>query len=154
MEKERIYREAIEQIAAVLEGEPDPIARMATICGILKHRLSWVSWIGFYRIVGPQLLAIGPYQGPLGCLRIRFDQGVCGAAARTLAPQVVADVQSFPGHIACDPAARSEIVVPVFGEEERLVAVLDLDSRLAGAFDEIDRRALEEIARMAVGAPR
>ncbi|MBD3161446.1 MAG: GAF domain-containing protein, partial [Candidatus Eisenbacteria bacterium] len=83
-----------------------------------------------------------------GCLRIRFDQGVCGAAARTHATQIVPDVHRFPGHIACDPTARSEIVVPVHAEEERLVAVLDLDSRLPGAFDERDRAPLERIARL------
>ncbi len=93
--------------------------------------------------MAPRLLRVGPYQGPLGCLEIPFDRGVCGAAARERAPQVVPDVHAFPGHIACDAAARSEIVVPVFDPRGELIAVLDLDSHQPAAFDETDREGLE-----------
>ena len=112
--KKAIYHEALRELDAVLEGVDDPITAMATCACILHQRLLVASWTGFYRVVAPRLLRVGPYQGPLGCLEIPFDRGVCGAAARERAPQVVPDVHAFPGHIACDEAARSEIVIPIF----------------------------------------
>jgi L-methionine (R)-S-oxide reductase len=150
MDKRTNYEEALGETAALLEGETDPVARMSTICSILKRRLAEVSWVGFYRVVAPGMLAVGPYQGEIGCLRIPFDRGVCGAAARTGTAQLVADVHSFPGHIACDESARSEIVVPVRDRTGNLVAVLDLDSRRPAAFDEIDREHLERMAGLVV----
>ncbi|HEV2854708.1 MAG TPA: GAF domain-containing protein [Thermoanaerobaculia bacterium] len=144
--KKAIYQEALRELDAVLEGVDDPITAMATCACILHQRLSNASWTGFYRVVAPRLLRVGPYQGPLGCLEIPFDRGVCGAAARERSPQVVPDVNAFPGHIACDEAARSEIVIPIFGADGGLVAVLDIDSHQPASFDEEDREGLERIA--------
>jgi L-methionine (R)-S-oxide reductase len=146
--KRELYREVCSVLKSVLEGLQDPIAAMASCACILHERIPASSWTGFYRVVAPGLLRVGPYQGPLGCLEISFDRGVCGAAARERRTQVVADVNAFAGHIACDSAARSEIVVPVLDPGGELVAVLDLDSHEPGAFDEIDREGLEEIAEI------
>jgi GAF domain-containing protein len=146
MRKDLVYEEAWSEIESLLADLEDPISRMSTICAVLKARLPWASWVGFYRVVRPGILEVGPYQGGLGCLRIPFDRGVCGAAARSGKSQVVADVHAFPGHIACDSNARSEIVVPVLDRHGALVAVLDVDSHLPGAFDETDRAQLERIA--------
>jgi|SRR5436305_3105268 len=147
-EKQELYREISVDLGAVLAGLDDPIAAMATAACILHGRLPQASWTGFYRVVAPRLLRIGPYQGPLGCLEIAFDRGVCGAAARERATQLVPDVHAFPGHIACDAAARSEIVVPIFDRQGELIAVLDIDSHSAAAFDEVDREGLEQIAAL------
>jgi L-methionine (R)-S-oxide reductase len=144
--KKEIYREAYQELDSVLAGVDDPITAMATCAAVLHRKLSYASWTGFYRVVAPGLLRVGPYQGPLGCLEISFDRGVCGAAARQRATQLVADVDAFPGHIACDSAARSEIVTPIYNPRGELVAVLDLDSHQPAAFDEIDREGLERIA--------
>jgi L-methionine (R)-S-oxide reductase len=148
MDKSARYGEAIRELEALLEGETDLISRMATVCSVLMSHLPHASWVGFYRVVAPEMLAVGPFQGGIGCLRIPFGRGVCGAAARTQATQVVEDVRSFPGHIACDEAARSEIVVPIRDREGRVIAVLDLDSRDPAAFDEVDRARLERIAAL------
>ena len=145
-QKRERYREAFLELQAVLEGLADPIAAMASTACILQARLPYASWTGFYRVVAPELLRVGPYQGPIGCLEIPFDRGVCGAAARQRRTQLVLDVNAFPGHIACDSATRSEIVVPVYDPEGDLIAVLDLDSHAPAAFDEIDREELERIA--------
>jgi GAF domain-containing protein len=143
--KRQLYRQIEQEIAAVVEGLEDPIATMATCACLLFERLPWCSWAGFYRVIAPRLLRVGPYQGPLGCLDIPFDRGICGAAARERKTQMVADVHAFAGHIACDSTARSEIVVPVFDPAGELIAVLDLDSRAPAAFDEADREGLESI---------
>lgn len=147
-EKQELYREISSELAAVLEGLEDPIAAMASCACILHERLPYASWAGFYRVVAPGLMRVGPYQGPLGCLEIPFDRGVCGAAARERATQLVPDVHAFPGHIACDSSARSEIVVPVFDPDGALIAVLDLDSHAPAAFDEIDQEGLEKVATL------
>jgi GAF domain-containing protein len=139
------YRLVAEQIAAVLEGEPDLVAAMATVACLLHNAFPYYYWTGFYRRVSADELVVGPYQGTLGCLRIHFSRGVCGTAARERRTVVVPDVQAFPGHIACDSASASEIVVPVFGESGDLVAVLDVDSTIPDAFDEVDREELEAI---------
>ena len=144
--KEEIYREALRELDAVLAGVADPITAMSTCAAVLHHRLPYASWTGFYRVAAPGLLRVGPYQGPLGCLEIPFDRGVCGAAARQGATQVVPDVGAFPGHIACDAAARSEIVIPVRDCQGDLVAVLDVDSHQPAAFDDLDRDGLERVA--------
>jgi L-methionine (R)-S-oxide reductase len=143
--KSDLYDEAARELAAVLAGVDDPITAMATCAAVLHHKIPYSSWTGFYRVVAPRLLRIGPYQGGIGCLEIPFDRGVCGAAARTMRPQIVPDVHQFPGHIACDAAARSEIVIPVCDRDGRLVAVLDVDSHQPASFDEIDRQGLERI---------
>jgi L-methionine (R)-S-oxide reductase len=147
-DKQELYREINAELRAVLAGLEDPIAAMASCACILKERLSSASWVGFYRAVAPGLLRVGPYQGPLGCLEISFDRGVCGAAARERSTQLVPDVNAFPGHIACDSAARSEIVVPVFAPTGELIAVLDLDSHAPAAFDETDQEGLERTAEL------
>lgn len=139
------YEALAGEAEAVLAGIADPVTAMATVACLVKERLPRASWVGFYRVVAPGLLRVGPYQGPLGCLEIPFDRGVCGAAARERATQLVPDVHAFPGHIACDERARSELVVPVFDAAEELVAVLDLDSHLPAAFDEADARGVERL---------
>ena len=147
-DKQELYREILAELDAVLEGLEDPIAAMASCACILRERLPYASWAGFYRVVAPGLLRVGPYQGPLGCLEIPFDRGVCGDAAREHTTQLVPDVQAFPGHIACDSSARSEIVVPVLDPGGALIAVLDLDSHLPAAFDTIDQEGLERVAAL------
>ena len=144
--KRELYRRVVSQVDALLDGITDPVATMASAASVLHEALPHASWTGFYRVVEPELLRIGPYQGPPGCLEIRFGEGVCGTAAKENTTQVVEDVHAFPGHIACDPRARSEIVVPVRDGEGRLAAVLDVDSHEAGAFDEADREGLERLA--------
>lgn len=140
--------ETLAELAAVTAGLRDPIAAMATAASLIHRSLPKASWTGFYRVVAPGLLRVGPYQGPLGCLEISFDRGVCGKAARERSTQVVADVHAFPGHIACDAEARSEIVVPVFGPAGDLVAVLDVDSHELAAFDDGHARYLEAAAAL------
>lgn len=148
MERSRTaaYRRMLAEIDSLLDGLDDPVAAMATVASVVHARLAYASWTGFYRAVGPGLLRIGPYQGPVGCLEIPFDRGVCGAAARERRSHLVADVHAFPGHIACDAAARSEVVVPVLAPSGELVAVLDLDSHRPAAFTEEDVAGLEAIA--------
>ncbi len=140
------YAAVRSQLGAVLEGLKDPVAILATVAAVLHEALPAASWTGFYRVVAPGLLRVGPYQGPVGCLEIPFDRGVCGAAARERRSQVVPDVHAFAGHIACDARARSEIVVPVLDRDGELVAVLDIDSHGPAAFDDGDRTGLEAIA--------
>jgi GAF domain-containing protein len=143
--KRQRYRRLEGEIAAVLEGIDDPVTVMATAACLVHQALPAASWTGFYRVVAPGLLRVGPYQGPLGCLEIPFARGVCGAAARERRAQLVLDVDAFPGHIACDAAARSEVVVPVDDAAGELVAVLDVDSHQPAAFDEEDREGLERV---------
>jgi GAF domain-containing protein len=141
------YAAVAQEIAAVLEGEPNLTARMATVASMLAASFGHYFWTGFY-VVDPAKgdeLVVGPYQGTLGCLRIAFGRGVCGTAAATRRTQVVEDVHAFPGHIACDSRSASEIVVPVFDGEGRLIAVLDVDSEEKAAFDQTDRTWLETI---------
>ncbi len=146
--KEALYAGLVPELAALVEGLDDPIAAMASCAWALKERLPYASFVGFYRVVAPELLRVGPYQGPQACIEIPFDRGVCGAAARHGRTQLVPDVHEFPGHIACDPTARSEIVVPLRDPEGELCAVLDLDSRAPAAFDEVDQRHLERLAEL------
>lgn len=148
-EKRARYDETRKAIAATLEGESNLIARMATVSNILHHAFDHYFWTGFYLVDPdkPDELVIGPYQGTLGCLRIPFGRGVCGAAAARRETVMVEDVHAFPGHIACDVRSRSEIVTPVFDGAGRLVAVFDVDSDRKAMFDEIDREALEFIMK-------
>ncbi|MEH6738286.1 MAG: GAF domain-containing protein [Sulfitobacter sp.] len=129
-------------IAALTEGEDDSVALMATIACELHHSDDRFDWTGFYRVTAPEVLKIGPYQGGHGCLVIPFARGVCGAAARTAEVQLVADVDAFPGHIACASSTRSELVLPVFGEGGKLLGVLDIDSNQPNAFTQADADAL------------
>jgi L-methionine (R)-S-oxide reductase len=133
------------RIRALVEGETDEIALMATVACELFYADERHDWVGFYRVTAPGLLKIGPYQGGHGCLVIPFGRGVCGAAARERRTQLVPDVDAFPGHIACSGTTRSEIVVPVLDTEDRLIAVLDIDSDRPAAFDEQDAAALEAL---------
>jgi len=141
------YRDLAVEIAAVLDGEPDLTARMATVSSMLRAAFAHFFWVGFYVVdrTRTEELVVGPYQGTLGCLRIAFTRGVCGAAARERRTVVVEDVDAFPGHIACDSRSRSEIVVPVLGPDGDLLAVLDVDAETPGAFDAVDARGLETI---------
>jgi L-methionine (R)-S-oxide reductase len=144
-EKRQLYAQTLAELASVLAGQDDSITAMATCAAVLYDKLPHASWVGFYRVVAPRLLRVGPYQGGIGCLEIPFERGVCGAAARERQIQLVPDVDAFPGHIACDATSRSEIVLPVEDPAGALVAVLDLDSREPAAFDEIDREYLERV---------
>jgi GAF domain-containing protein len=148
-EKRERYAAVAQEIASVLEGEPNLTARMATVASMLAAAFDHFFWTGFY-VVDPEKrdeLVVGPYQGTLGCLRIAFGRGVCGTAARTRQTQVVEDVESFPGHIACDSRSKSEIVVPVVDQTGRLIAVFDVDSETPRAFDAADAEWLERILK-------
>jgi L-methionine (R)-S-oxide reductase len=139
------YREVREHLRSLLEGEADEVAIMATTVCELHQRLDHFDWTGFYRVVAPGLLKIGPYQGSHGCLTIPFDRGVCGRCAREARTQIVPDVTQVPYHIACAGPTRSEIVVPVLDSRGRVRAVLDVDSDALAAFDTTDAQCLEEI---------
>ncbi|MEE2526356.1 GAF domain-containing protein [Hyphobacterium sp. HN65] len=147
-EKSARYEELRKEIAAVVAGETSRTARFATASCLLAGAFGpRFFWTGFYEVDPnkPDELVVGPYQGTMGCLRIPFGKGVCGAAAATLETQLVADVHAFPGHIACDSRTNSEIVVPVMDASGRLVAVLDIDSESPDAFDAVDQQGLEAI---------
>ena len=146
-DKAQRYAELGLEIASVLEGEPNLTARMATVSSMLRQAFEHFFWVGFY-VVDPdktEELVVGPYQGTLGCLRIAFSRGVCGAAARERRIQIVEDVDAFPGHIACDSRSKSEIVLPVLDRNGALNAVLDDDAETPAAFDQIDADGLERI---------
>lgn len=130
------------RLLALCEGETDTVALMATFACELHHADPRSDWTGFYRVVAPDLLKIGPYQGGHGCLTIPFSRGVCGAAARTRQVQLVPDVDAFPGHIACSSSTRSELVLPVINGKGVLLGVLDLDSNTPAAFTNEDVTAL------------
>jgi len=145
--KEAAYELLLSHVGAVLEGNPDPITAMSTMSCLLRQGFGHL-WVGFYRVVEPNaLLRVGPYQGSLGCLEIRFGSGVCGSAALWRKTVVVPDVSAFPGHITCDPLSRSEIVVPVFDARGELIAVLDIDSEHPAMFDDVDARCLEQLVK-------
>ena len=138
-------------IAALTEGEDDPIALMATVTCEVHHADDRFDWTGFYRVTSPELLKIGPYQGRHGCLVIPFSRGVCGAAARTGAVQLVPDVDAFPGHIACATSRRSELVLPVFDGAGDLLGVFDIDSDQPDAFTQEDAKRLSDILSSVFG---
>lgn len=135
-DKATLYAELTEAAVALTAGEPDAVANMANVAALIWETLPDLNWAGFYRNVGGELV-VGPFIGRPACIRIPFGKGVCGAAAATLAPQCVADVHAFPGHIACDAASRAELVVPIVAGG-RLAGVLDLDSPVPGRFDHED----------------
>lgn len=153
-DKAEAYREVESEILAVLEGEPNRVARMATVTSMLADAFNDYFWTGFY-VVDPDKageLVVGPYQGTLGCLRIAFGRGVCGTAAETRRTHIVEDVHAFPGHIACDGRSESEIVVPVFDAGGDLIAVFDVDATSKAAFDRVDAEALERLMGKVFGA--
>ena len=139
------YRTLSQTIASLTEGETDTVALMATIACEVHHADDRFDWTGFYRVVAPELLKIGPYQGGHGCLQIPFSRGVCGAAARTGQSQLVPDVEAFDDHIACSSSTRSELVLPVTDGAGRLIGVFDIDSDQPDAFTLADATALEKI---------
>jgi L-methionine (R)-S-oxide reductase len=144
--KERMTSKELRQrILALVDGEADVIAKMATLAAEIFHADPRFDWVGFYRRVDEKLLKIGPYQGGHGCLVIPFDRGVCGAAAREEKTQLVEDVEAFPGHIACAASTRSELVVPVFDATGRLIALLDIDSDQPAAFTQEDAAFFEDL---------
>jgi L-methionine (R)-S-oxide reductase len=139
------YAQLVAQARALIQGEPDRVANAANLAALVYHALPDLNWVGFYFYDGTELV-VGPFQGLPACVRIALDKGVCGAAARTRQTQRVADVEAFPGHIACDAASRSELVVPLVHDGE-LVGVFDLDSPRVNRFDEEDQQGLEAVAQ-------
>lgn len=151
--KDRAYAQLHAYLLQVMAGIDDDIAGMSTLSALLHHAFGHL-WTGFYRVVSPSLLRVGPYQGSLGCLDIAFGRGVCGTAAAERRTIVVPDVDRFPGHVTCDSRSRSEIVVPVFDASDSLIAVLDIDSERRAAFDQQDAEGLERIVRWFAGQGR
>jgi len=144
--KQEQYAQLLEQARGLVHGERDRIANAANLSALVYHALPDLNWVGFYFFDGTELV-VGPFQGLPACVRIPLDKGVCGAAARTRTTQRIEDVHAFPGHIACDAASRSELVVPLV-LDGTLVGVFDLDSPLPGRFDVEDQRGLETIAQV------
>lgn len=151
--KERAYPQLRAHMIGVLTGIDDDITGMATMSALVHHAFAHL-WTGFYRVVAPSLLRVGPYQGIVGCLEIAFGRGVCGTAAAERRTIIVPDVERFPGHITCDPRSKSEIVVPVFDRGGSLIAVLDVDSTRRAAFDQQDAAGLEQMVRWFAGEGR
>jgi GAF domain-containing protein len=154
-DREQRYRELAAEVASVVAGETSRTARLATTACLLAQAFApRFFWCGFYEVdpLKPNELVVGPYQGTLGCLRIPFGKGVCGAAAARREMIIVPDVHAFPGHIACDSRSNSEIVVPVIDGTGALVAVLDVDSTEFSAFDDIDARGLEAVLQAMITA--
>ena len=147
--KSEIYRELVKSADALTSGESDGVANMSNIAALLWEFLPDVNWTGFYRVVDGELV-LGPFQGKAACIRIPFGRGVCGAAAQTGETQLVEDVHAFPGHIACDAASQSELVVPVI-HEGKVTHVIDLDSPRIGRFDADDQAGIERLARSLAG---
>src|SRR5688500_10869814 len=144
-DKPELYRQLVAAADALTDGEPDAVANMANVAALLFESLPELNWAGFYRNIGGELV-LGPFQGRAACIRIPFGKGVCGAAAASLEPQLVEDVHAFPGHIACDSASRSELVVPLVNEGA-LIGVIDLDSPSLARFDAADLAGCLELAR-------
>lgn len=147
MAQRHISDDLVARISALCEGEADVIAKMATISCELYHAVDGYDWVGFYRVTAPQMLKIGPYQGGHGCLSIPFSKGVCGAAARLAATQLVDDVTAFDGHIACSSSTQSELVLPIFDKTGAVIAVLDIDSDRPAFFSSDDAATLEALMR-------
>ena len=143
--KSEKYALLYKQIVALTEGEPDPIANMANIAAMI-HSTFGFWWTGFYRVIDGELV-LGPFQGPLACSRIKYGKGVCGTAWKEQKTQVVEDVELFPGHIACSSLSRSEIVVPIWHDNE-ICGVLDIDSEKLSTFDQTDKEWLEKIVEL------
>lgn len=149
--KPQQYDELAQQARALLQGERDRTANAANLSALVYHALPQLNWVGFYFYDGKELV-VGPFQGHPACVRIALGKGVCGTAAVSKQTQRIADVDAFPGHIPCDSASRSELVVPLFGAGGELVGVFDLDSPVLDRFDADDQRGLEEIASIFVGS--
>ena len=143
MNKDEKYALLSEQISALIAGETDQVAVMANVAAAIHHEMGFF-WTGFYCVKNNELV-LGPFQGPVACMHIPYGKGVCGTAWKEATTQVVPDVELFPGHIACSSLSRSEIVVPVFSEGGDVKAVLDIDSKEIGTFDDVDKKWLEKI---------
>ena len=148
-DKSRLYDELAQQLAALIDGERDLVANCANMAALIYHGLSKLNWAGFYFARQGELV-LGPFQGKPACIRIAWGEGVCGAAAARGSAIVVPDVHEFPGHIACDPESRSELAVPLV-DDGRVLGVLDLDSPVAGRFDEDDRAGCERLVAIFLG---
>lgn len=146
------YATLAKTIQSLTEGETDQVALMATVACEIHHADPRFDWTGFYRVTGPEMLKIGPYQGNHGCLSSPFSRGVCGAAASTGQTQLVKDVDAFPGHIACASSTRSELVIPVFHGAGTLIGVFDIDSNQPDAFTESDGFEIQNILASTFGA--
>lgn len=144
--KEEIYLQILPQLKALVQDEEDWIANLANTCALLKEAFNWW-WVGFY-LVKNQELVLGPFQGPIACTRIAKGKGVCGTAWQQQKTIIVPNVHEFQGHIACSSASLSEIVLPIFGSNQEVIGVLDVDSEFLACFDEIDARYLEEVLRI------
>jgi GAF domain-containing protein len=149
-DKPTLYRDLASALEALVSGERDAVANMANASALMWETLPDINWVGFYRNIGGELV-VGPFQGRPACIRIKFGEGVCGAAAASREVQLVRDVDAFPGHIACDSASKSEIVVPIVRDGE-LIAVLDIDSPSLARFDEDDRAGCVRVADIMAGA--
>lgn len=145
--KQELYENLLPQIKSLVECETDEIANMANVSACLKDTFNFW-WVGFYRVIGDELV-LGPFQGPLACTRIRKGKGVCGTAWQEAKTQIVPDVDTFPGHIACSSLTRSEIVVPII-KNGKVAAVLDIDSEKPANFDEVDKENLEKMVALFV----
>ena len=143
-DKQEQYQSLLPQIKSIIENETDLIANLANISACLKTQFNWL-WVGFY-LVKEEELVLGPFQGPIACTRIKKGRGVCGTAWQEMKTIIVADVEKFPGHIACSSLSKSEIVLPIIRNGE-VIGVLDVDSEQLGFFDEIDQGFLEEVVR-------
>lgn len=141
------YKDLHRVVASLTDGEDDEVALMATVACEVHHSDDRFDWTGFYRVTAPELLKIGPYQGGHGCLVIPFSRGVCGAAARSGQAQLVADVDAFPGHIACASSTRSEVVLPVHNNQGALIGVFDIDSNQPDAFTQDDVDGLRQMLK-------
>ena len=139
------YAQLLDQARALVAGETDRVANAANLSALIHHALPQLNWTGFYFFDGTELV-VGPFQGLPACIRIPLDRGVCGAAARTRTTQRVADVNAFEGHVACDSASRSELVVPLYDAGDRLIGVLDIDSPVPDRFDADDQAGIEALA--------
>ena len=147
IKKDKRYERLYRQISDLLEKRDYPVARMATIVAVLHHKMEYFFWTGFYLLEDGELI-VGPYQGPVACILLEKDKGVCWAGVNRAETIVVPDVHKFPGHIACDSRSNSEIVVPVKAKDGEVYGVLDVDSSALSSFDEVDARWLEKIVKL------
>jgi len=146
--KQQRYERLYNQIKTLVEKDkPNPVARMATIVAVLHHKMDYFFWTGFYLLVDGELI-VGPYQGPLACIKLAKDKGVCWAGINRTAPVVVDNVEKFPGHIACDSRSKSEVVVPLRNKSGEIYGVLDVDSKELNSFDEVDAEMLGRILEL------
>ena len=145
--KEGRYQRIYSQLDELLQKTGDPVARMASICAVLHHKMDHYFWTGFY-LYKEEKLIVGPYQGPVACQELTKDKGVCWAALNSLEPVVVPDVHAFPGHIACDSRSKSEITLPVFDQHRQIKAIFDVDSDRFDSFNEVDQSQLETIMEL------